>query len=278
MYSLKNFEVIIEFSSQKLRNSTLVTAIDLDAPEKNQLYLSDPATIYMEGLLNFNKQLLVVITAIIVVVGWLLYSTVADHEEFYSSNTKKFFHSNTLEIVWTSLPALTLLSLAPASFALLYSLDEPTSPKMSLKIIGHQWFWSYEISDYDFLLSCLGSSHKTLKYTCYMLSTETLIEKNYIGFLRLLEVNKRLLLPSNTHIRLLVTSVDVLHSWTVPSFGIKVDACPGRLNQINIFIKRAGLFFGQCSEICGVNHGFMPIGVFALPSTQFQVFVSAKLE
>ena len=247
-----------------------------DAPEKNQLYLSDPATIYMEGLLEFNKHLLVVITVIVVIVGWLLFSTVSNYDEFYSSEKKSFFHSNELEITWTSLPALTLLFLAPSSFALLYSLDEVASPKVSVKIIGHQWFWSYEVSDFDFLLSC-SDSYKTIKYTCYMLSTETLFEKNYIGFLRLLETNKRVIMPSNTHIRLLVTSVDVLHSWTIPSFGIKVDACPGRLNQIHIFLKRAGLFFGQCSEICGVNHGFMPICVFVLPSAHFQAFASSHL-
>lgn len=249
---------------------------EADAPEENQLYLSDPSTVYMEGLLEFNKHLLVVITAIIVLVGWLLYSTVTNHEEFYTSNKKSFFHSSDLEIMWTSIPALTLLLLAPSSFTLLYSLDEVSAPKMSVKIIGHQWFWSYEVSDFDTFLSCLGID-KTFKYTCYMLSTETIVEKNYIGFLRLLETNKRVLLPSKTHIRLLITSVDVLHSWTIPSFGIKVDACPGRLNQINIFLKRAGLFFGQCSEICGVNHGFMPIGLFVVPSSQFQVLVSSKL-
>lgn len=247
-----------------------------DAPERNQMYLSDPCTTYMEGLLSFNKTLIILISAIVVIVGWLLFSTVSNYEEFNNSDRKNFFHSNVLEITWTSLPALALLLLAPSSFALLYSLDEVASPKVSVKIIGHQWFWSYEVSDFDFLISCLGSD-KTLKYTCYMLSTETIIEKNYVGFLRLLETNKRVLLPSNTHIRLLITSVDVLHSWTIPSFGIKVDACPGRLNQINIFLKRAGLFFGQCSEICGVNHGFMPIGLFVVPSVQFQVLVSSKL-
>ena len=263
-------------NSYNLINSFKSHSCFSDAPEHNQIYFGDPSTIYMEGLLGFNKHLIIVITAIVVIVGWLLFSTLVNYEEFHSSERKNFFHSNEVEITWTSLPALTLLFLAPSSFTLLYSLDEVISPKVSVKIIGHQWFWSYEVSDFDFLLACLGSD-KTLKYTCYMLSTETIIEKNYIGFLRLLETNKRVLLPSNTHIRLLITSVDVLHSWTIPSFGIKVDACPGRLNQINIFLKRAGVFFGQCSEICGVNHGFMPISLFVVPSTQFQVLVSSNL-
>lgn len=247
-----------------------------DAPEAGQLYLSDPASTYMEGLLSFNQELTFVITAIILLVGWLLFSTVYNSEEFYNSTNKSFYHSNVLEIVWTSLPALTLLALAPSSFALLYSLDEILAPKISAKVIGHQWYWSYEVSDFDFLMSC-SDAGKTIKYTCYMLSTEAIFEKNYIGFFRLLETNKRLLVPANTQIRLLVTSVDVLHSWTIPSFGIKVDACPGRLNQVSIFLKRAGLFFGQCSEICGVNHGFMPVALCVTPSTQYELLVSSKL-
>ena len=111
-----------------------------------------------------------------------------------------------------------------------------------------------------------------------MLTNESLKENNFIGFFRGLETNKRVVLPTNTHLRLLITAVDVLHSWTIPSFGIKVDACPGRLNQANLFIKRFGIFFGQCSEICGVNHGFMPIVLLAVPSFQYHYLVMANLK
>ena len=231
-----------------------------DAPEFAQLRLQDPSTTTMEGLLEFNKHLLFVITIIVMLVAWLLFATVSNFDEFNSQKSQSFFHSNTLEIVWTSLPALTLLSLASPSFTLLYSMDEISTPEISVKVIGHQWFWSYEISDFDTMATCMDSD-KTLKYTCYLLTEESISEKNYLGFFRLLETNKRVLLPSNTHLRLLVTSVDVLHSWTIPSFGVKIDACPGRLNQTSVFIKREGIFFGQCSEICGINHGFMPIVV-----------------
>ena len=110
-----------------------------------------------------------------------------------------------------------------------------------------------------------------------MLTKEFLVEKNCLGFFRNLETNKRIVLPTNTHLCLLVTATDVLHSWAVPSFGIKIDACPGRFNQVNLFIKRFGLFYGQCSEICGVNHGFMPISLFALPSKQFYFFLYENL-
>lgn len=241
-----------------------------------QLRLQDPATTTMEGLLEFNKHLLFVITVIVMLVGWLLFSTIYNYDEFNTPKTQSFYHSNILEIVWTSLPALTLLHLASPSFTLLYSMDEISAPEISVKIIGHQWFWSYEISDFDTLMTCMNSN-KTLKYTCYLLADETVFQKKYMGFFRLLETNKRVLLPSNTHLRLLVTSVDVLHSWTIPSFGVKIDACPGRLNQTNVFLKRVGMFFGQCSEICGVNHGFMPIVLLVIPSIQYHYFVVSKL-
>ena len=153
-------------------------------------------------------------------------------------------------------------------------MDEISEPELTLKILGHQWFWSYEISDFN---SC-NKSNNSLKYTCYMLNDEELKQKNFQGFFRLLETNKRVVLPTNTHLRLLVSAVDVLHSWTVPSFGIKVDACPGRLNQLNLFIKRFGVFFGQCSEICGVNHGFMPIVILAMPSLQYHFLIMTSLE
>ena len=256
--------------------NNLIILFFCDVPQMFQLRLQDPATTTMEGLLEFNKHLLFVITVIVMLVGWLLFSTVYNYDEFNTPKSQSFYHSNILEIVWTSLPALVLLQLASPSFTLLYSMDEISAPEISVKIIGHQWFWSYEISDFDTIMTC-ANSNKTLKYTCYLLADETVSQKKYMGFFRLLETNKRVLLPSNTHLRLLVTSVDVLHSWTIPSFGVKIDACPGRLNQTNVFLKRIGMFFGQCSEICGVNHAFMPIVLLVIPSIQYHYFVVSKL-
>jgi heme/copper-type cytochrome/quinol oxidase subunit 2 len=128
-------------------------------------------------------------------------------------------------------------------------MDEIIDPVITIKIIGHQWYWSYEYSD--------EYNTQELNFDSYMVATSDL-EK---GQLRLLEVDNRLVLPANTHVRLIITSSDVLHSWAVPSLGIKLDACPGRLNQTTLFVKREGVFYGQCSEICGINHGFMPIVV-----------------
>jgi len=242
-----------------------------DAPDFWQLILQDPASSIMEGILLFNKHLLFIIIMITILTSWLLFTTIYSYDEFNNSKPANFFHSNELEIVWTSLPALTLLTLASPSFSLLYSMDEISIPDFSIKVLGHQWFWSYEISDFR---SCLQT--KTLKYACYMLSNEEL--HNCKGFFRNLETNKRVILPTNTHMRLLVSAIDVLHSWTIPSFGLKIDACPGRLNQVNLFIKRFGVFFGQCSEICGVNHGFMPIVLLTLPTSQYHYLIMTNLE
>ena len=244
-----------------------------DAAVPYQLGFQDPATTTMEGIYLFNLHLLFIIISIVIFVGWLLYSTLINFTEFKQATISNFVHSNPIEIIWTTVPALILLSLASPSFSLLYSLDEISNPELTLKILGHQWYWTYEISDFN---SC-SEENQTLKYSSYMLSDEVLKEGNTIGFFRTLETNKRIVLPTNTHLRLLITAVDVLHSWTIPSFGVKVDACPGRLNQANLFIKRFGVFFGQCSEICGVNHGFMPIVLLAMPSVQYHYLIMSNL-
>lgn len=244
-----------------------------DAPTEGKLGFQDPATTMMDGVYLFNLSLLVVIFGIVVLVSWLMFSILTNFIEFYSSENTQFSHADTYEIIWTSLPTLILLSLSAPSFTLLYSLDEIANPEVTLKIFGHQWFWSYEMSDY---ISC-SSQEKSFKFASYMLSNEILLEQHALGFFRLLETSKRVTLPAKTHIRLLITAVDVLHSWTIPSFGLKVDACPGRLNQTNLFIKRFGLFFGQCSEICGVNHGFMPIVVVAMPINQYHFNIASRL-
>jgi cytochrome c oxidase subunit 2 len=177
-----------------------------------------------------------------------------------------FTYSSLLEIIWTIIPAMILLVISIPSFSLLYSLDEVIDPSITVKIIGHQWYWTYEMSHFN-------SIDSFLKYDSYMMSTDDLT----IGSFRLLEVDNRLVLPVNTHIRLLITSADVLHCWAVPSLGVKTDACPGRLNQVSLFIKRVGTFYGQCSEICGVNHGFMPITVRSVKDSVYNTWVTNKI-
>lgn len=236
------------------------------------LDFQESASTTFDGLYIFNCNLLFLITNIVLFVWWLIFIICLNFFDLTSSELKNFTHSNKIEIIWTTIPALLLLSLASPSFSLLYSLDEIITPELTLKILGHQWYWTYEISDYKFC----SSIKKEFKFSCYLLTNDFLKNSDSLGLFRLLETNKRTILPTNTHIRLLITATDVLHSWTIPSFGIKVDACPGRLNQANLFIKRIGIFFGQCSEICGVNHGFMPIVVLACPSESFYSMILNK--
>jgi heme/copper-type cytochrome/quinol oxidase subunit 2 len=171
-------------------------------------------------------------------------------------------HAPTLEIIWTVIPAFILILIAIPSFSLLYTMDEVIDPLLTVKIIGHQWYWSYEfVNPVDYLEAV--NAHEDIdlvpnvNFDSYMLPDEDLI----VGQLRLLEVDNRLKLPIEINVRLLITSGDVLHSWAVPSLGVQLDACPGRMNQTVLYIKRPAVFYGQCSELCGINHGFMPIVV-----------------
>jgi cytochrome c oxidase subunit 2 len=216
-----------------------------------QISFQDPATPVMEGIIVLHHDLLFVLTIIGLAVGWLLFKTT--HLFFHTRNiiASQITHGTTIEIIWTITPSLILMVIAVPSFALLYSIDEVIDPSITLKVMGQQWFWSYEYSDFS------QKFGKTIQFDSYMIGLNDLKQ----GQLRLLEVDNRVVLPIKTHIRVLITSNDVLHSWAVPSLGLKMDACPGRLNQVSVFIKREGVFFGQCSELCGINHGFMPIAI-----------------
>ena len=240
-----------------------------DAAEPWQLGLQDPATPVVEGMLHFHNYIMLFLIVIGLFVVWMLYQIYISFSEEVNPVAQKFVHSSLLEIIWTIIPALVLLLIAIPSFALLYSLDELIDPSTTLKIVGHQWYWSYEYSDYVTL-----EGGESLNFDSYMIATSDLTH----GSFRLLEVDNRIILPVNTHIRLLVTAADVLHCWAIPSFGIKVDACPGRLSQASLFIKREGVYYGQCSEICGVNHGFMPIVVKGVSADTFVTWIAAKLD
>nr|VFU78850.1 cytochrome c oxydase subunit 2 [Proasellus solanasi] len=205
----------------------------------NSLGLQNSASPLMEQLTFFHDHTMVVLITITFFVGYLLAST------FNNQLTYRFFlESQFIEIIWTILPAIILIFIALPSLRLLYLLDEVNQPSITLKATGHQWYWSYEYSDFS-----------STEFDSYMIPTHELNS----GDFRLLEVDNRVCLPQSFQVRLLVTASDVIHSWTVPSLGVKADAVPGRLNQLSFIMKRPGIFYGQCSEICGANHSFMPI-------------------
>jgi len=239
-----------------------------DAAVPWQFGIQDPATPVAEGIIRFHHNLMFVLVLVVVFVGWMLFRTLYFFGADRHPMSRGVVHGTTIEIVWTLIPAVILMVIAVPSFALLYSIDEVVDPRLTVKIVGHQWYWTYEYSDYE------TEDGEGIVFDSYLLPEEELT----VGDFRMLEVDNRVVLPVDTHIRLVVTAADVLHRWTIPSFGVKMDACPGRLNQASLFIERPGVFYGQCSEICGVNHGFMPIAVEAVRLEDYVTWVAAKLE
>nr|YP_308858.1 cytochrome c oxidase subunit II [Geothelphusa dehaani]BAE19769.1 cytochrome c oxidase subunit II [Geothelphusa dehaani] len=218
----------------------------------------DSASPLMEQLIFFHDHIMLILILIITFVGYLLFSL------FFNILIHRYMLENqTIEVIWTTIPAIILIFIALPSLRLLYLLDEVNYPSITLKTIGHQWYWSYEYSDF-----------MHLEFDSYMMP---LNEINYSTF-RLLDVDNRTIIPMNTQIRVLISAADVIHSWTIPSLGIKADAVPGRLNQVSFLINRPGLFLGQCSEICGANHSFMPIMIESISINSFLNWVSSSIE
>jgi heme/copper-type cytochrome/quinol oxidase subunit 2 len=228
--------------------------------------IQDPATDVLEWMIDLYDlicfELIVVVTIVLFLLLNILFINIHhDSKDRYSQ--RSFSHSTELEVFWTIIPALLLISIAYPSFNLLYALDDDFEfTDYAIIITGHQWYWTYEYQIDDSFIN----------YDSYILSDDNILDypdDRHEGYnlsphmLRLLAVDNRLHLPIRSNIQLLITSADVLHSWTVPSLGIKVDACPGRLTRATLVIKRAGIFYGQCSEICGTNHAFMPIVIEA---------------
>nr|YP_009171567.1 cytochrome c oxidase subunit 2 [Mirhipipteryx andensis]AJW76422.1 cytochrome c oxidase subunit 2 [Mirhipipteryx andensis] len=215
----------------------------------SNLNLQDASSPLMEQLSFFHDHTLMILLIITVMVGYLMMSL------FFNTWINRFLlHGQTIEVIWTILPAITLIFIALPSLRILYLIDETVNPMLTLKTIGHQWYWSYEYSDFN-----------QIEFDSYMKPTNDLSTNEF----RLLDVDNRTVLPYKTQVRLLVTAADVLHSWTIPSLGVKIDATPGRLNQTGFFISRPGIFYGQCSEICGANHSFMPIVIESISPKTF---------
>nr|QLY89665.1 cytochrome c oxidase subunit II [Hydraena riparia] len=209
----------------------------------------DSASPLMEQLIYFHDHTLIIILMITMLVSYMMLTLF-----FNKFNYRYLLEGQMIELIWTILPAMTLIFIALPSLNLLYLLDEINSPLISIKSIGHQWYWSYEYTDF-----------KNIEFDSYMIPMN---EMNMSSF-RLLDVDNRIVIPYNSQIRMMVTAADVLHSWTIPSLSVKIDATPGRLNQINFFMNRTGLFYGQCSEICGANHSFMPIVIESISPNFF---------
>lgn len=217
------------------------------------LSFQDSASPGMEQLIMFHDFTIIIITLITRLVGIRILFI------FYYKITNRFLlQEQVIEIIWTACPVFILLLIALPSLKTLYLLDDPFNPNLTVKAIGHQWYWSYEYSDFPHI-----------EFDSYIVPRE-----DSQRFARLLETDNSVVLPIHTQIRVITTGADVIHSWTVPALGVKADAVPGRLNQIIFSINRPGIFFGQCSEICGSNHRFIPIKIEAVPIIRFISWVS----
>nr|UPI55418.1 cytochrome c oxidase subunit II [Scotomedes sp.] len=209
----------------------------------------------MEQLIFFHDHTLMILLMITVTVSYLMLTMFQN-----KLINRNLLEGQSIELIWTILPAITLIFIALPSLRILYLMDEINNPLITIKAIGHQWYWSYEYSDF-----------KNIEFDSYM---KPVMEMESMDF-RLLDVDNRIVLPMKSQIRILITSTDVIHSWTIPCLGIKIDATPGRLNQGSFLINRPTIMFGQCSEICGANHSFMPIVIESINMKTFMNWLNS---
>nr|YP_010350308.1 cytochrome c oxidase subunit II [Ixodes australiensis]UOK09737.1 cytochrome c oxidase subunit 2 [Ixodes australiensis] len=206
----------------------------------SNIMFSDSNSPIMEQMIFFHDHSMLIITMITIITLYMIINILTN-----SFSSRFLMEGQEIETIWTIIPAITLIFIAFPSLRLLYLLDESFSSSITIKVIGHQWYWSYEYSDFN------------IEFDSFMIPSSDMSLNSF----RLLDVDNRVVIPYNLNIKFMITSADVIHSWTIPSQGIKMDAVPGRLNQFSSLSNRPGLYFGQCSEICGANHSFMPISL-----------------
>nr|YP_003204918.1 cytochrome c oxidase subunit 2 [Millerozyma farinosa]CAY39288.1 cytochrome c oxidase, subunit 2 [Millerozyma farinosa] len=237
----------------------------LDVPTPWAMRFQDSATPNQEGIHELYDHIMFYLSLILGLVSYLTYVIIKDYKKNVFSY-KYLKHGQTLEIIWTIFPAVILLLMAFPSFILTYTCDEVTTPAMTIKVMGLQWYWKYEYSDF------VSDTGETIEFESYVIPDDMTEE----GQLRLLDTDASMVVPVDTHVRFIVTANDVLHCFTIPSLGVKIDATPGRLNQVSALIQRTGVYYGQCSELCGVNHGLMPIKLECVSMNEFMEWLGEQ--
>lgn len=215
-------------------------------PVWGSLYFQNGVSSVIEQLIFFRDYTIIIIIVVIILVGYILVTSCINIRFNLG-----LFEGQELERIWTLIPAFFLLFIAFPSLRLLYLIEEFDIYDLTVKVLGHQWYWSYEYSDFDIKMF------------------DSYIKRDEDRMFRLLDVDNCLVVPYNVNIRIIVTGMDVIHSWTIPSLGVKADAIPGRLNQLSLIFNRIGIYSGECSEICGANHRFMPIVIMVIPRNNF---------
>lgn len=231
-----------------------------DYPRPWQMYYQEPVTPVMDHLYDFHQTLLIIEGFIIFLVAVLLIFVSIRFRARKNPVPSQTAHNTLLEMIWTAAPVLVLVFIAFPSFKLLYMMDVTPKAELTIKAIGNQWYWTYEYPDHHIRFD------------------SNILPDNQIkaGQFRLFEVDNRVIVPTHTNIRVITTSSDVIHSWAVPAFGVKRDSVPGRLNETWFNVRKEGVYYGQCSELCGVKHGFMPIVVEAVSRAKFEQWLASK--
>ncbi|MBI3452969.1 MAG: cytochrome c oxidase subunit II [Rhodospirillales bacterium] len=235
-----------------------VAAAAIGAPEPWQLGMQTPASPVKEWIHSFHNLLLVIITLVTIFVLGLLIYTMIRFRKSANPTPSRTSHNTLLEVLWTAIPIIILVIIAIPSFKLLYFADRAQNAEMTLKVAGHQWYWSYEYRDQG-----------DIKFDSYMIADSDIKP----GQKRLLEVDNRVVLPVGTTVRILVAGADVIHSWMVPALGLQVYAMPGRTNEMWVRVDKPGVYYGQCNQICGINHAYMPIAIEAVSKEDFNRWV-----
>ncbi len=234
-----------------------------DFPRPWQIDFQTPVTPVMEKIRDLHNVLMYVMTAVVLLVVYLLGYVCYKFSAKRNPIPQNFSHNVALEIFWTIIPVIILIIIAVPSFRTLYYAEKVQDAEMTVKVVGYQWYWHYQYPD-----------HGNFEYDSYMINDKD-IKQNQI---RLLEVDNRIVIPVDTTVRFLITAGDVIHSFAVPAFGVKTDAVPGRVNETWIKVNKPGVYYGQCSELCGVNHAFMPIAVEVVSKEEFSEWIKIAQE
>lgn len=238
-----------------------ITGAFASEPIPGQMGMQPAATPVMERLHEFHNLLLWITGGICLFVFALLFYVMLRFNAKANPEPSKTTHNAMIEVIWTVIPVVILIVIAVPSLKMLYYMDRTAEPEMTLKVTGYQWYWGYEYPDHD-----------NINFMAYMVPDEEIDLSK--GQRRLLSTDVPVVLPTNTNIQILVTAGDVLHAFAVPAFGVKIDAVPGRTNETWVRIEKPGTYYGQCSELCGKDHAFMPIEIKAVPKEEFNAWVN----
>ena len=267
MCGFKTLKIILSSFITLFISNQALSAENIGAAHPWGLNLREAFSPVMAEMVSFHNALIWLIVIISLFVLALLVIIVVKFNTKANPKASKTTHNTLIEIAWTAIPVLILVVMAVPSFKLLYKSDVVPEAHMTVKAIGHQWYWSYEYPD-----------HGNFTYDAWLVQDKEDMEGEDRPFTRLLTTDTRVVVPVGKVIRVQMTSTDVLHSWAVPSLGVKKDAVPGRLNELWFEADREGIFYGQCSELCGTNHGFMPIEVHAVSEEEFLAWVEDSKE